>query len=284
MNREWSGLKSDERSSASLCTAQERSAAGEERARSVPARDGMIDSELGHNELLAVFAHELRSPLSAISNALDIWRSQADLNAQKCAQRMLDRQLRKAIRLVDDLMDLSRVKRGVIHTAAATVDLSRVVGDAADGLTHQFSAHRQTLSLDLPPEGVCVLGDATRLEQVVANLLCNSAKFTQDGGRIEVTLVRQARDAVLSVRDNGIGIDPGMLSSIFDLFAQADRAADRTQRGLGIGLTLARGLVESHGGTIEARSSGHNEGSEFIVRLPVLSTAEAGAQHATADS
>jgi two-component system CheB/CheR fusion protein len=182
---------------------------------------------------------------------------------------MLERQLKKEIRLVDDLLDVSRISRGTISLRRNSVDLVKIVREAVEEVRPQIDARHQELTLSIPDEPLTVEGDATRLEQVVANLLANSAKFTQPGGRIRIELGREAKDAVIQVIDNGVGMAPELLPSIFDLFVQAERSLERAEGGLGLGLTLARRLTELHGGSIEARSPGLGQGSKFIVRLPV---------------
>ncbi len=220
------------------------------------------------DEAVAILAHELRSPLAAIGSALEVWRSQADSEMQRRARESADRQLRKAVGLIGELLEFSRTVRGHPIHALADVDLSQVVTNCVDELSHALVARRHVLSLDLPPQRVLVRGESSRLEQVVVNLVGNSAKFTPEGGRIEVRLACEAGEAVLSVRDNGIGIEPQMLSAIFEPFVQLARLPDPTTSSLGIGLTVTRRIVELHGGTVEARSAGHGAGSEFVVRLP----------------
>jgi two-component system CheB/CheR fusion protein len=222
------------------------------------------------DEFLAMLAHELRNPLAAIRNAFELWRRpDSDGAARVRAQSILDWQLQKETRLVDDLLDLSHISRGHILLQRAPLDLAQVVSRAMDEMRHELDARRHQIEVSLPPETVAVEGDAVRLEQVVVNLLANSAKFTQPGGHIAVVLERDGNTAVLSVRDDGIGIPAEQLSTIFDLFFQADRSLDRNPGGLGLGLTLVRRLVELHGGRVEARSPGRDQGSEFVVRLPI---------------
>lgn len=222
------------------------------------------------DEFLAMLAHELRNPLAAIRNALELWRRpDADVAARARAQSILDWQLQKETRLVDDLLDLSRISRGIVSLQREPLDLKQVVSRAVDEMRHELDARHHQVEVLLPPETIAVEGDAVRLEQVIVNLLANSAKFTQRGGHIAVTLERDGNTAVLSVRDDGIGIPAEQLSTIFDLFFQADRSLDRNPGGLGLGLTLVRRLVELHGGRVEVRSAGRDQGSEFVVRLPI---------------
>jgi two-component system CheB/CheR fusion protein len=230
------------------------------------------------DEFLAMLAHELRNPLAAIRNALEIWRRpDADSVAQARAASIMDRQLRKEVRLIDDLLDVSRIRRGTISLQSASLDLKQTVLEALEELRHELDARQHELSLSLPPGRVPVEGDSVRLEQVVANLLGNSIKFTEPGGHIDLVLEIEGDAAVLRVRDDGIGIPAEQTSAVFDLFFQADRSLDRDQGGLGLGLTLARRLVELHGGTLDARSPGPQQGSEFVLRLPVSSGLPAAA-------
>jgi len=223
------------------------------------------------NEFLSMLAHELRNPLAPIRNALEIWRrGDAGEAAERQAQAMLDRQLRQEARLLDDLLDLSRISRGTIVLKRQPVDLTHMVAQSVDDAYSQLDAHRHRLSLSLPEHAVPVEGDPARLQQIVSNLLTNAIKYTPPGGRITLTLTHEGRGAVLKVADTGIGISPELLPSIFDLFVQADKSLDRAEGGLGIGLTLVRRLVELHGGNIDARSDGTGKGSEFTVRLPAL--------------
>jgi two-component system CheB/CheR fusion protein len=178
------------------------------------------------------------------------------------------------VRLVDDLLDVSRITRGVIVLKKDSVDLTLLVGQAVEGMRHQFEERQHEVSLSLPMAKVFVQGDATRLEQVVSNLLTNAVKYTEPGGRITVALEREKENALIRITDNGVGISPDLLPYIFDLFVQAERSLDRTQGGLGLGLTLVRRLVGLQGGTVEAKSQGLKKGSEFIVRLPMVTGVE----------
>lgn len=206
-----------------------------------------------------------------IRNALEIWkRGDAGEKIEQEFQRIMDRQLQKVVRLVDDLLDVSRITRGVIALKKNPVELVQIINQAMEGTRHDIETRQHEVSLSLPKEGVLIEGDAIRLEQVISNLLINACKYTQPGGHITVTLERERGYAVIRVADNGIGISPDLLPYIFDLFVQAGRSLDRTQGGLGIGLTLVRRLVELQGGTVEANSLGLKKGSEFIVRLPMM--------------
>src|ERR1022692_2642529 len=240
------------------------------------ALNTLKDNDLHKDEFLAMLAHELRNPLVPIRNAMEIWkRGDAGKVAEKEFQAIMDRQLQKVVRLVDDLLDVSRITRGVIVLKKDCVDLTLLVSQAVEGMRHQFEERQHEVSLSLPTAKVFVQGDATRLEQVVSNLLTNAVKYTEPGGRITVALEREKENALIRITDNGVGISADLLPYIFDLFVQAERSLDRTQGGLGLGLTLVQRLVELHGGTVEAKSEGLKKGSEFIVRLPVISEPEA---------
>lgn len=236
------------------------------------AQDELKEAARRKDEFLAMLAHELRNPLAPIRNALEIWRrGDAGEQAEQQAQIVMDRQLRKETRLIDDLLDVARITQGSIVLKAEVVDLREIASQAVEGTQHQYCACNHSLVLELPEAEVMVEGDPVRLEQIISNLLTNAAKYTEPGGHIVLSLERVETHAVLRVVDNGIGINPEMLPRIFDLFVQAEVSLARSQGGLGIGLTLVRRLVELQGGIIEAHSRGANEGSEFVVRLPIAS-------------
>ncbi|HZF78262.1 MAG TPA: ATP-binding protein, partial [Rubrivivax sp.] len=188
----------------------------------------------------------------------------------KGAREMMERQVKQLVRLVDDLLDVARLKRGSIELRKAPVDLADVVAQAREMARAVADAQGVELVVARLPSLV-VYGDLTRLVQVVANLLTNAAKFTPGGGTATVTLREEGGQALLAVRDTGVGIEPALLPRIFDLFVQADHSLDRASGGLGIGLTVARSIIELHGGTIRAHSDGPGQGSEFVVQLPLLS-------------
>jgi two-component system CheB/CheR fusion protein len=187
----------------------------------------------------------------------------------------MERQVRQMARLLDDLLDVSRITRGQVTLRLEPVELAAVVAGAVETCRPLVDARSHTLNVELPAEPVRLRADSARLTQVLANLLVNAAKYTESGGRINLTAARDDGDVVISVRDNGPGIAPDMLRHVFELFAQADRTLDRSQGGLGIGLTLVKRLVELHGGSVEAHSGGPGQGSEFVVRLPALSATAA---------
>ncbi|HYE86239.1 MAG TPA: PAS domain S-box protein [Vicinamibacterales bacterium] len=222
------------------------------------------------DEFLATLAHELRNPLAPIRNALEILRMpRVAPDTQERARAMMERQVHHVVRLVDDLLDVSRVMGGKIELRREPVELAAIVARAVETVQPLIDAQQHELRIKLPSESMVIEADTVRLSQVISNLLTNSAKYTDPGGRISLSAQREQNTVVLRVRDNGIGLDPAMRTRIFDLFVQAELGTTRSQGGLGIGLTLARNLVEMHDGSIEAVSRGIGHGSEFIVRLPL---------------
>jgi PAS domain S-box-containing protein len=231
----------------------------------------LVDADKRKNEFLAMLGHELRNPLSPILSALQILRQpDTDSSVAEWSRKVIERQVQHMARLVDDLLDVSRITRGKIELRMEPVDLLAVVARAVEASRPLIEKNGHELTPSLPPEPVPLRGDPTRLEQVICNLLNNAAKYTPPGGRIWLTVEREGNEAVLRVRDNGMGIRPEMLTRVFDLFVQTERGLDRAMGGLGIGLTLVRSLVELHGGKVQAFSAGLGEGTEMVVRLPVL--------------
>ncbi len=223
------------------------------------------------DELLAVLAHELRNPLAPIRNALQaLRRGGQDPTTSNQLLTMAERQLVHLTCLVSDLFDLARTSRGLLQLHKHAVNVSEPVRQAVEGVQPAAQERGLSLSVSLPEPPIRVKADPTRLRQVVDNLLTNAVKYTDPGGQIQLTVCREGEEMVLCVRDTGIGIAPEMLPRIFDLFVQAERRLDRSQGGLGIGLTLVRRLVEMHGGSVQAYSEGQGKGSEFVVRLPAL--------------
>jgi PAS domain S-box-containing protein len=223
------------------------------------------------DEFLAMLGHELRNPLAPITNSLQVLRLEPSVSgAGQQAIGMIDRQVKHLTRLVDDLLDVSRITRGKIHLHKERVELRIIVNHAVETIRHLIESRRHQLTVSLPPESVWLEADPARMEQVISNLLCNAAKYTEPGGHIWLTAQRQGPEVILRVEDTGIGILPEMLPLIFDLFVQADRSLDRAQGGLGIGLTLVKALVQMHEGQVEAQSPGVGKGAEFIMRLPVV--------------
>ena len=228
------------------------------------------ESDRRKDEFLATLSHELRNPLAAIHTAVELLREAGgDAAVAGQAQGILARQVGHMTRLVDDLLELSRVTSGSITLQPETVKLADVVASAIETSKPGIESAGHKLEVSLPEEPVVLLADAVRLNQILANLLNNAARYTPPGGRIWLSVQREAGSAVVSVRDSGIGIAPEMLPRVFDMFTQGSIRNRPAQGGLGIGLSLARKLVEMHGGSIEARSGGLGEGSEFLVRLPL---------------
>jgi signal transduction histidine kinase len=230
------------------------------------------------DEFLAILAHELRNPLAPVVNALQYLRMRGPTTAEtEWAQDVINRQVQYMTRLIDDLMDVSRINRGHIRLMREQVTLARVIEEAVEANLPIIEQMRHRFEIDLPPQTVMLHADSTRLAQVVLNLINNAAKYTEPGGRIDLRATVEDGVVTISVRDTGIGIPTDKLSTIFEMFSQVEGALSRSQGGLGIGLYLVKRLVEMHEGTIEARSEGPNTGSEFVVRLPVV-TQESAAE------
>jgi len=232
------------------------------------------ESDRRKDEFLAILAHELRNPLGPIRNAVELLR-QLDPYApvqQENARQMIIRQTDHMVRLVDDLLDVSRISQGKITLRRSDLELRSVVHAAIETAQPNIALRGHTLTLDLPPYDIWVHGDSVRLAQIVANLLNNAAKFTPPGGQLTVGAAAEDGYAVICVSDNGIGIGAADLESIFDMFAQAGHAPDRVQDGLGIGLSLVKTLVDLHGGSVSASSAGLNQGSRFELRVPTIAT------------
>jgi PAS domain S-box-containing protein len=228
-------------------------------------------SERRMNEFLAMLGHELRNPLSPLQSALDILDMKPDDPAAvDWGRKVFGRQVKHLSRLVDDLLDVSRITSGKVALRFENVDFAHLVDETLDAMGPQIRARQHALELALPKGPLVVRGDPTRLAQIVTNLVTNAIKYTPDGGRIGVTLEREDDFATLTVGDNGIGLAPALIPQMFDLFVQGDRALDRKEGGLGIGLTLVKHLTELHGGSVAAASGGMDQGSQFVVRLPVL--------------
>ena len=220
------------------------------------------------DEFLAMLGHELRNPLAPILTALQLMRLRGTVGGEK-ERSVIERQVKHLVGMVDDLLDVSRVTRGKIELRRARVELSEVVAQAIETASPLLEQHRHVLTLEVPQEGLVVSADAPRLAQVVANLLTNAAKYTPNGGKVWVSARAENGEAVLTVRDSGIGIDREMLGRIFEPFTQERQALDRSQGGLGLGLAIVRSLVSLHGGYVSAQSEGREKGTQFIVRLPL---------------
>jgi signal transduction histidine kinase len=257
-----------------------------------PERTGMIDSGIRYDtsyalrqarlqveeaatanrrkdEFLAMLGHELRNPLASINHGIHLLsRQMQDTSARQKTQAMLQRQVRRMTQLVHDLLDVSRITHGRLHLQPERIDLREVVSNAIETLGPDINERHHRLTTALPDAPVWLQGDAGRLEQVFVNLLANASRYTNAGGELAVWMHTREGQAIVRVRDSGIGIAPEVLPQLFDLFRQANQAAPHSHSGLGIGLALVRNLVESHGGSVTGASAGLGQGSEFTVRLP----------------
>lgn len=231
----------------------------------------LSENDRRKNEFLATLAHELRNPLAPMSNMLEVLkRADGNVEILKLAHETLERQLGQMVRLVDDLLDLNRITHDRLELRRNEVELSSVIQQGVEVARPLIDSVGHQLTVDLPAEPIYLNADRARLAQVFGNLLNNSCKYTRPQGTISLSAKRMDGEVVVTVRDNGAGIPPDKLDSIFDMFMQVDSTSDRSQGGLGIGLTLVKRLVEMHDGSIEAKSAGEGLGSEFVVRLPVL--------------
>lgn len=236
------------------------------------AEQALSQSMKRKDEYIAILAHELRNPLSAIHNAVMVMQMpSASEQQQTWAHELLQRQVKHLTCLMDDLLDVSRISNGRIQLHKEVVDLSQVVRHATDSLSPLLKKHRHELRLTLPDDNLYVEGDTVRLTQVLGNLLTNAAKYMDDGGLVELILEREGDDSArIRVRDHGVGIPEDLLAKVFDLFVQAPSALNRAQGGLGIGLALVRALVHLHGGSAHVTSDGPGLGAEFSVHLPLV--------------
>ena len=233
------------------------------------AREQAEAASTAKDEFLAMLGHELRNPLSPILTALELMKLRGDGRISR-EQEVIDRQTRHLIRLVDDLLDVSRITRGKVELRRQVVEVRDVLAKATEIASPLLEQRRHHFDVHAPPRGLRLEADEARVAQVVANLLTNAAKYTEPGGHISLTARRDGAQVVIEVQDDGIGIAPGLLPRVFDLFVQGRQSSDRAEGGLGIGLALVRNLVTMHGGTVEARSPGLGKGSTFTVRLPAL--------------
>jgi PAS domain S-box-containing protein len=233
--------------------------------------EALREADRQKNEFLAMLAHELRNPLAPMRNALHLMKMPgAEGGVINQARDMMERQMHQLVRLVDDLLDVSRIIRGKIELRREPVDLAMAVARAVETAQPVVESQGHQLTVSLPPERVWVAGDLIRLSQVLANLITNAAKYTEKAGQIWIELEREREEAVIRVRDTGAGISAALQPHVFDLFVQGEHSLARSQGGLGIGLTLVKRLVEMHGGRVAVASDGANRGSQFTVRLPVL--------------
>jgi PAS domain S-box-containing protein len=232
------------------------------------AREEAEAANRAKDDFLAMLGHELRNPLSAVRNAISA--ATLDASSRERALTIARRQADQLVRIVDDLLDVARITRGRVPLRKERLSLGAVLQRAVDGARAAMDERGHALTLLVPTEPIHLEADAARVEQAVANLLANAAKYTDPGGKVTVSGEREGGDAVIRVRDNGIGIPPDLLPRVFDLFAQGKRSLERAEGGLGIGLTLVQRIIEQHGGTVRATSPGVGGGAEFVVRLPAL--------------
>ena len=237
------------------------------------SEEALVQADRRKDEFLATLAHELRNPLAPLRNALHILQltTSNDSATERLCETM-ERQVNHLVRLVDDLLEVSRITRGTIELRKEMVELAAVARNAIETSRPLIDAASLQLAISLPQEPLMLYGDPVRLSQIFANLLNNAAKYTNAGGQVWFSARQDGDEVVVSIRDTGIGIPADVLPKIFDMFMQVDRATNRTQGGLGIGLTLVRSLIELHEGSISAHSSGIGQGSEFVVRLPLVKT------------
>jgi CheY-like chemotaxis protein/two-component sensor histidine kinase len=244
----------------------------------------LIEADRRKDEFLATLAHELRNPLAPLRTSVQLLRRNDPSSLElRRATDVIDRQVEQLVRLVDDLLDVSRVTLDKLELRKQRVGLAVVVLAAVEASRPLIDQSGHCLTVVLPPEPVELDADLTRLAQVFLNLLNNASKYTEPGGQIRLTATHEGGEVVVSVQDTGIGIAPEMLPRVFEMFMQADRALNRPYSGLGIGLTLVKRLVQMHGGSIEARSEGLGKGSEFVVRLPAVIESSPGTRPANGD-
>jgi signal transduction histidine kinase len=239
------------------------------------AEIALRDADRRKDEFLATLSHELRNPLAPIRTAVEIMRlARADPDLVEKARATIERQLLHLVRITDDLLDVARITQNRIELRRARIDLRAVLHGALEASRPMIDVQGLALTLDIPPQPLWIVADFTRMAQAFSNLLNNAAKYTERGGQIRVSMEAAGGMASVTVADTGLGIQPDLLSRIFDMFTQLQEHRDRAQGGLGIGLTLAKRLVEMHGGTIEAQSEGLGSGSRFVVRLPITPDAD----------
>ena len=222
------------------------------------------------DEFLAMLAHELRNPLSAIHSAAELARQpRITEEDREWSEEVIRRQVQHLSRLIDDLLDVSRITQGKVELRRESLDAAAIIGQAADAVRPLIAERGHHFELSIIPRALPIIGDATRIEQILVNLLTNAVKYTEAGGNIRLTAEQAGAEVIIRVRDTGMGIPPEKISEMFELFTQGDRSLARSEGGLGIGLTLVKRLTELHGGTVTAHSEGPGKGSEFVVRLPL---------------
>jgi signal transduction histidine kinase len=248
------------------------------------AEIALREADRRKDEFLATLSHELRNPLAPIRTAIEIMRlAHGDRDLVEKARATIERQLQHLVRITDDLLDVARITQNRVELRRERLDLRAVVDAAIEACRPMIDAQGLALTLDIPPRPLWIVADLTRMAQAFSNLLNNAAKYTERGGQIRVSMETSAGDAVVTFADTGLGIQPDLLPRIFDMFTQLQAHRDRAQGGLGIGLTLAKRLIELHGGTIEAQSEGLGRGSRFIVRLSTAADANANEADARVD-
>jgi len=249
------------------CTAED---ADYPRKRDLASRGQELGTENGqNNQFVTVFSHELRNSLGAIRSAAHIMRSDTSTDpSTKKARMLIERQVGQMMRLVEDLLDVQRVRSGKLRLHCERIDLRVLAAHAAQTVEFTMQQRHHQMTTSFPDAPVWLQVDPTRIEQVFVNLLLNAAKYTDMGGNVRLLLEREEDEAIVRIRDSGIGIAPDVLPHVFDLFVQADPSSRRADAGLGIGLALVRSLVERHGGRVTVVSAGVGHGSEFTVRLP----------------
>ena len=234
--------------------------------------DELEEADLHKNEFLAMLAHELRNPLSAITSAVRLARKSGLEEYLPHAHEVIERQAGNLSRMIDDLLDVARITQGKVELKKEIVDVPAIIGRATEGVRSLLEKRRHELTVQFTGGSMYVNADPTRFEQVIGNLLTNAAKYTEEKGTITISAVRMEGEVSISVKDTGVGISPEMLPKVFELFTQVDRSLERSQGGLGIGLSLVKRLVEMHGGRVEATSK-IGEGSTFTVSLPLVEAA-----------
>jgi signal transduction histidine kinase/DNA-binding response OmpR family regulator len=244
----------------------------QEIAKTREAEEKLLEASRRKDEFLAMLSHELRNPLAPIRNAVELVRRIAPADSRLAwARDVVDRQVTHMAQLVDELLDVSRITQGKISLRREPLELEKVIAHAVETARPLIEGRRHALEISLPPSPVWMVGDFARLAQVIANLLNNAAKYTPEGGRIALTVAATEGEASVSVRDNGVGIEPELLPRVFELFSQGERSLDRSLGGLGVGLTVVQRLVELHNGRVQVRSEGAGRGAEFRVFLPCIS-------------